>query len=300
VELLGRSTREEVLRRFSSCGLFIAPIENNFGSKIKVLECLAHATPLVATAEALTGLPSTEGIPLFSLGDPEGAAALVTKLLQSRQELEDLSATLQSLLRVHLTKSEAAWPALIERLASQRARRRGFFLSSFLQPRRPPAPRPGGGFPRVKNPALEVGVNSLCWLRSTGLYPVEKYAGRPIRWTSAQAEFTVAVDTKKPPCWMAIQFWEIMPKEGTEFRVLANGAELVRAKLVSKTLRQIVRLPRLEGLEELTIRIETPGFQVAGDDRILGVAVESIRLSRSRWSLLRSLVQHRLVDEAAQ
>jgi glycosyltransferase involved in cell wall biosynthesis len=276
VNLLGRSTQEEVLRQFSSCGLFIAPIENNFGSKIKILECLAHATPLVATAEALTGLPSTEGIPLFSLADPEGAACLAVKLLRSREEAEGLSANLQSLLRSHLARSETAWPALIGRLTAQPAMRRIFFVCSFLRPRDL----------RAKNPALEVGSNDFFWLRSTGVGPVGTYEGRPIRWTGPQAEITVAIAFRKPPRWMDFFFLEITPQDGTEFRLLANGTEVASGKFCGTRFRRVVRLPRLEGSKELTIRIETPGFQVAGDDRILGVAIESIRLSRHRWRLL--------------
>ncbi len=276
VDLLGRSTQEEVLRQFSSCGLFIAPIENNFGSKIKILECLAHATPLVATAEALTGLPSTEGIPLFSLADPEGAARLVVGLLKARSELEALSARLQLLLQAHLAASAAAWPALVDRLAAQPVRTRNFFLPSFLRPR----------LLRVKNPALEVGSNHFAWLRSSGLGEVERYEGRPIRWAGSQAEFTVAIDPQRPPRWMQLRFWGITPDEGTAFRVFAEGSKLMEATILHGDWRGTVRLPRLHGREELTIRIESPGFQIAGDDRTLGLAIESIRLSRSRWSLL--------------
>lgn len=284
VELLGRSTQEEVLRQFSSCGLFIAPIENNFGSKIKILECVAHATPLVATAEALTGLPSTEGIPIFSLADPAGAARLVIKLLQSRQEQEELSARLQLLLQAHLALSAAAWPALVERLTAQPARPRKFFLPSFLHPR----------FLRIKKPAWEIGSNHLFWLRSNGLGPVETHEGRPIRWTGPQAEFTVAINPRTPPRWMDLLFWEITPDDGVKFRVFANETEVASGRFCGTKLRRffgtklrrVVRLPRLDGLETLTIRIETPGFQIPGDDRILGVAIESIRLSRRRWSLI--------------
>ena len=276
VDLLGRSTQEEVLRQFSSCGLFIAPIENNFGSKIKILECLAHATPLTATAEALTGLPSTEGIPLFSLADPEGAARLVHTLLQSRYELETLSARLQLLLQTHLAASAAAWPALVDSLAAQPVRPRKFFLPSFLRPR----------LLRVKNRALEVGSNHSLWLRSSGLGPAEMYEGRPIRWTDAQAELTVAIDPERPPQWMEVALWEIGPEEGTSFHIFARGVEVVAAKIAGMPFRQIVSLPPLRGEEELTVRLEASGFQTPGDSRVLGVAIESIRLSRSRWRLL--------------
>jgi glycosyltransferase involved in cell wall biosynthesis len=276
VELLGRSTQEEVLRQFTSCGLFIAPIENNFGSKIKILECLAHATPLVATAEALTGLPSTEGIPRFSLADPEGAARLVIKLLQSRHEQEELSARLHLLLQSHLAMSSAAWPALVESLTAQPARPRRLFLPSFLRPR----------FLQIKSRTWEIGSNHLFWLRSSGLGPVEICEGRPIRWTGPKAEFTVAINPRRPPRWMDLQFWAITPEDAVEFRVFAHETQVASGRIFGTEPIRIVRLPRLDGLETLTIRIETPGFRISGDDRILGVAIESIRLSRRRSSLL--------------
>lgn len=274
VDLLGRSTQEEVLRQFSTCGLFIAPIENNFGSKIKILECLAHATPLVATSEALTGLPSTDGIPHFSLADPHGAAGLVSKLLDSRGELEELSATLQTLLRAHLAQSELAWPSLVARLAAQPPMRRAFLEPSFLRPRSHP----------LKKPVfLEVAMNEACWVHSLGLFAVEEYNGRLLRWAAPQAEFTVSIDPDKPPRWMNLLFWHVTPSGGTSFAVLANGTKVAAGTFCGRKLRRVVRLPPLVGLEILSIRIETPGFQVLGDDRVLGVAIESIRLSRRWW-----------------
>jgi glycosyltransferase involved in cell wall biosynthesis len=57
VEYLGAGTKQDVRDCFTTSDIFIAPIVNNFGSKIKVLEALSHGTPVVATRAALTGIP---------------------------------------------------------------------------------------------------------------------------------------------------------------------------------------------------------------------------------------------------
>ncbi len=277
VELLGRSTQEEVQRQFSNCGLFIAPIENSFGSKIKILECVAHATPLVATSEALTGLPSTDGIPQFSLADPHGAAGLVSRLLDSRRDLEELSATLQTLLRAHLTRSELAWPPLVARLAAQPPMNRAFLEPSFLRPR---------PHPFKKSVFLEVAMNEVHWVYSVGLFAVEPCNRSFLRWTAPQAEFTIIIDPDQPPRWMNLRFWHVTPPEGINFAVFANGTRVTSGSFCGRKLRRAVRLPQLAGLEELTIRIETPGFRFENDVRALGVAIESIRLSRHWWSAM--------------
>ena len=56
VDLLGPSTREAVEQLYQGCGLFVAPIANSHGSKIKLLRCLSFGTPFLATRNALSGL----------------------------------------------------------------------------------------------------------------------------------------------------------------------------------------------------------------------------------------------------
>ncbi|MCT0231083.1 glycosyltransferase family 4 protein [Synechococcus sp. CS-1324] len=273
VDLLGRSTADEVLRQFTGCGLFIAPIENSFGSKIKILEALAYATPLLATAEALTGVPGSNGIPLFTLDDPQTAAELAAGLLRSPGKLGELSRLMDDIRNGNLARSLAAWPALIEQVCSRPVMPRRSPWRSFLRPRRSPAGR--------QEVDVEIGTNSSVWIHSAGLGPVEQFRGLPLRWTAESAALTVAIDPDRPPRWLRVRTWGITPARGTHLRVFVNESEVLSGKVRSRLFDRVARLSPLRGHRELTLRFESPGFQIPGDDRVLGVALESVRLGRS-------------------
>ena len=213
VDLLGRSSADEVLHQFTGCGIFIAPIENSFGSKIKILEALAHATPLLATSEALTGVPDAAGVPLIRLDDPQGAAELAASLLGSPEQLVALSQRMEAIRSSNLSRTRFAWPALIEEAASAPAMFRRFRPWSYLLPRR---------VPTVVSPVVEVGASSCYWIRSEGLGPLEQLDGRPLRWAAASAFLTLRLDPVKPPRWLRVLTWDIAPEGGTRLEVFAN------------------------------------------------------------------------------
>jgi FkbM family methyltransferase len=91
VQFLGVADDAEVERRFTESALFVAPISNNFGSKMKLLQCLSHATPFVATVPALSGLPFLEGIETIDLKQPKKAAEYISRLLNEPEALAALS-----------------------------------------------------------------------------------------------------------------------------------------------------------------------------------------------------------------
>jgi glycosyltransferase involved in cell wall biosynthesis len=257
VDLLGRSTADEVLLQFTGCGIFIAPIENSFGSKIKILEALAHATPLLATAEALTGVPDAAGIPHFTLDDPQGTAELAASLLRSPQKLTALSKLMDEIRTSNLTGSRSAWPSLIEEAASTAAVPRGFRPWSFLRPRR---------VPTVRSPVVEVGASSYYWIHSEGLGLLEGLYGRPLRWTAESATLSLRIDQAKSPRWLKVLTWDIAPEGGSRLDVYANDIHVLGGTVVGGSpLECVVRLPPLGGCRELTLRFATPGFQIAGD-----------------------------------
>lgn len=273
VDLLGRSTSDDVLRHFTSCGIFIAPIENSFGSKIKILEALAHATPLLATAEALTGVPGAAGIPLFRLDDPQGAAELAASLLRSPERLAALSQLMEEVRTSNLSRTRSAWPSLIEEAASTPAIPRRFRPWTFLHPHRGPT---------VRGPVVEVGASSNHWIHSQGLGLLEELNGRSLRWTAASASLTLRLDPAQPPRWLRVLTWDIAPEAGTRFEVFVNEVPVLDGWVVGgKPFERVVRLPSLRGRRELTLRFSTAGFRIAGDDRVLGVALESVRVGRS-------------------
>ena len=98
---------------FITAGIFIAPIANAYGSKIKLLDCLSHATPFVATAGATTGLPFISSIPQISLDDPRSAAELIANLLSDGGALEETSDRLSHELSSFIEQEQGSWGRLL-------------------------------------------------------------------------------------------------------------------------------------------------------------------------------------------
>ena len=124
IDFLGVSNREEVERCFVQCNLFIVPIENRFGSKIKVLQCLSYGTPVVATSEALSGIPFAKSFPKFSLDDPDGAVRLVAQMILSKDRLNALSQELTDRNRELCKSRSQRWKDLLEELCKKPVRSR--------------------------------------------------------------------------------------------------------------------------------------------------------------------------------
>jgi hypothetical protein len=95
VDLLGASTNAAVEDLYQGCGLFVAPIANSHGTKIKLLHCLSLGTPFLATRNALTGLRGLD-TPLMDLDDAPTAAQLAATLLADRGRRAGLSERLHA------------------------------------------------------------------------------------------------------------------------------------------------------------------------------------------------------------
>ncbi len=266
VNLLGRSTVEEVARQFSSCGLFIAPIENNFGSKIKICECLSWATPLIATDGALSGLRRTKVIPRISLDDPEHAAVLAVELVRSQKKLENLSAAVRADYVEELRRRDLAWPALVDQVLARPVLKRRPRFFSFLRPRR--------------FVGMEVGINDAHWCQADGLYPMEVNESQKLRWTKPEAEISVRVSERSWPKSMTVETFGITQGPDRNMRVLVNNVEVIRRKIKKAPFRKTVRVPSFQGNEDFTIRMESTGFRAASDTRDLGLALKKILLHR--------------------
>ena len=112
VDLLGASTMEAVEELYQGCGLFIAPIANSHGTKIKLLQCLSLGTPFLATRNALTGLRGLDA-PLIDLDDAPAAAKLAADLLDDRGRRIDLSERLNVYRAKALEAQRQAWSKLL-------------------------------------------------------------------------------------------------------------------------------------------------------------------------------------------
>jgi Glycosyl transferases group 1 len=112
VEFLGVGDAALVDRELCETGLFIAPISNPFGSKIKLLDCLARGTPFAATKQALSGLSQLRAVPLMRLDDPNQSAQTIRVHLDNG-EGGTISEKLQRELNDRLSHQQAAWNRLI-------------------------------------------------------------------------------------------------------------------------------------------------------------------------------------------
>jgi len=115
---LGRGDSSLVANELVDADLFIAPIANNFGSKIKLLDCLSHGTPFIATNEAMSGLPFLDEIPRIRLDQPRHAAEMIEALLSDKASLTSLSHRNTQQLSAALKAQERAWGDLFEQVMS--------------------------------------------------------------------------------------------------------------------------------------------------------------------------------------
>jgi hypothetical protein len=117
VEFLGVGDAALVDRELSETGLFIAPISNPFGSKIKLLDCLARGTPFAATRQALSGLAGLSATPSLSLDDPNRSAQTIQFYLANGRNAA-MSETLRGELNTRLSRQQADWNRLMASLST--------------------------------------------------------------------------------------------------------------------------------------------------------------------------------------
>jgi glycosyltransferase involved in cell wall biosynthesis len=108
VEFLGVADRPTVVHELRTSRLMLAPIDNAFGTKWKVLEAMAHGTPMLATSGALSGLSRTAISPTIDLRDPADAAERAASLVNDRAALEHMSAEQRTHL-AHLAERRAGF-----------------------------------------------------------------------------------------------------------------------------------------------------------------------------------------------
>ena len=116
VVFLGLADEEAVADEFVSGGLFIAPISNSFGSKMKLMECVSYATPFVATTEAMTGLPFLRDIPRIRLSEPLAAAKMIEEWWEQPHVLLEMSGRLSEDLESFLVTQRGSWGTLLASL----------------------------------------------------------------------------------------------------------------------------------------------------------------------------------------
>jgi hypothetical protein len=123
INFLGTADSSEVVRQMTSTDLFIAPIANEYGAKMKLAECVAHGTPFVATRGAMSGLPFLDAIPRIALDEPSAAAHLIQELLRTPEALIKLSQSITLQAGQASEDQQAAWISILSRCLASRSSR---------------------------------------------------------------------------------------------------------------------------------------------------------------------------------
>ncbi|QBR70071.1 hypothetical protein CU048_00880 [Beijerinckiaceae bacterium] len=277
IDYMGRCDEPTLNLLFNSCDLFIAPIENNFGAKMKVMQCLARGTPILATSGALSGVTFNDLIPQFALNNAEGAADVAAGLLGDEPRLNEMSRILTKEYASLLASRNDAWHRLITNVKAQPLRH--IRRPSIFSPLRP-ARNDDVDVSRPWSKRIEIGVEEPLGVVTTGMYGLEQVDDSPLRWTSEIAELEVPLNQKTLPTALAFRLFGISPAGGTDLRILVNGLEMFHGQVRGEPIHRTIPLPNLTGVPNLRIRLESSGFQPEGDVRKLGVAIRSIVLSR--------------------
>lgn len=123
VRFFGRASRDLVVRHMTSDDMFIAPIANGFGAKLKLAECASFGMPFFATQSAMSGLQFLT-TPQFNLGRPAEAARLVVDYMNSPDALWHLSRSILEEMRQARANQSAAWRGFLRRAIETRCSRR--------------------------------------------------------------------------------------------------------------------------------------------------------------------------------
>ena len=276
IEFRGFATTEEVRERFVTSDLFIAPVANNFGSKIKVLECFAHGTPLIATKSALSGVPFADLVPQFRVEDPEEAVTLALKLMNDGKKLHELGSRLTGEMHAARKRSSTSWSELIKRVSGGPVKTSRWlsFLLNFAKRLR----RGRVWIGKMVGTPKEIGVSWNNAVKIAGAYEAEISPERSLRWTGGNAKFEMQIDPQNPPKSIRFKFWGIAPENGTDVCLSVNGIELYSCRINGQPVAETLKLPVLVGHRLLVLNVKSSVFQPEGDERKLGVAIESIAI----------------------
>jgi hypothetical protein len=268
---------QESLDHLFRTSLFVAPIENDFGAKLKVAQCVAYGTPLLATEGALSGIPFREHVPQFSLADPTTAVNLAVELVIDSSRLTVLSDVLTREHQRALDLRNESWLQLVNRVKVQPIRQREL---PFFSPLRKKHKSDDVDLSRPWPKQLEIAIGYPTGLTTKGVFAVERFKGDPLRWTGETAEFALPLNRNTLPKRLTIQLWGMSPPNGADICVSVNDVEMFRDRVMGRPTRHSIRLPDLSDAGHMSLRLESSGFQPDNEDRKLGVAIRSIVLSR--------------------
>lgn len=119
VKFLGTADDFQAEFEFTHNDLFIAPIANNYGSKIKLLKCIAYGMPFIATKEALSGIEFIDCAYTINLQDPSDSANKLCALINNDYKLELLSTSISKQADQFREQQKGVWSKLMHDIIRQ-------------------------------------------------------------------------------------------------------------------------------------------------------------------------------------
>jgi glycosyltransferase involved in cell wall biosynthesis len=106
VEVVGKVSDAQLTRLYEQARVVIAPLRFGAGVKGKVIEALAHGTPVVTTRFGVEGVPGLEAI-TSPADSPAAMTAAITRLLTDDDEWQRVSVAGQAFVQQHFSSQAA-------------------------------------------------------------------------------------------------------------------------------------------------------------------------------------------------
>jgi glycosyltransferase involved in cell wall biosynthesis len=104
---------------YDQSAVFVNPMRNGAGIKLKTVHALAAGLPVVATAVGAEGTRMRHGQDIYETDDADQFAEYVRELLTERMRRQTMVANAQEQLRTHYQQSETLGNVLVDLLASE-------------------------------------------------------------------------------------------------------------------------------------------------------------------------------------
>jgi hypothetical protein len=122
---------------------------------------------------------------------------------------------------------------------------------------------------------MELAAVPVSYEPEAGLYALERYEGRPLRWTNGAAEFRVSPGTATGPMSLLVKLWNLAD---ATVAISVNDKNVLFTELPPSGLETSIDLGTVKAGTNLVIRVDSTLFEPKSDPRQLGVAIESLRL----------------------
>jgi glycosyltransferase involved in cell wall biosynthesis len=122
VSFLGEVAADRLAQLFRTEDVFIAPISNDYGAKMKIAQALSYGTPVIATDAALSGTGDYSALPRIRLHKPDEAARIIADTLRSGTTLTAASAIIREAQRAAFAASARKWDELFGNMLSSSKR----------------------------------------------------------------------------------------------------------------------------------------------------------------------------------